>query len=116
MAKVETAELSDAVLAVLANAATGRGSAPGYLTAYQILNRLPEVLRQLLVDAYGESGRSAGQPFGAATRVAQVADSLGPRVAKAYLDTGGLQFAVQQDDEVAAGYPLCALFRIEQAT
>lgn len=58
----------------------------------------------------GESGRYAGHHFSPATRVAQVAASLAG-VTKAYLDTAGLQFDVNQSVDVEAGYILCAIFR-----
>ncbi len=42
MKKLKPSEIVDAVREVLENASTGKGENPHYLTAYQILDRLPE--------------------------------------------------------------------------
>lgn len=112
MAKVEADEIARKVEEVLRMASTGKGSQRGFLTAYQILNRLPAAARDRLTAEYGSrSGKDAGRPFGPASRVAQVAADL-PGVEQRYLDTAGLQFNVGQPDEIEAGYNLCALFRL----
>ncbi|MFA5061657.1 MAG: hypothetical protein WC526_00745 [Patescibacteria group bacterium] len=111
MAKVDADEISAAIREVLANASTGKGTTRAYLTAYQILKRLPQALQDTLQAEYGRSGKGGGWPFGPATRVAQVASGL-HGVHHVSLDTRGLQFDVGQTDEVEAGYNLCALFRL----
>jgi hypothetical protein len=111
MARVDANELEGAILDVLRRAATGKGHTPGYLTAYQILTRLPDAVQARLRAEYGNSGKGGGQPFGPASRVAQVAAEL-TGVVHHYLDTGGLQFDVGQANEVEAGYTLCAIFRV----
>ena len=111
MARVESPEIANQIISVLAQASTGKGTEHGFLTAYQILNRMPEDIQQILRQQYGNSGKHGGQPFGAASRISQVADEL-QEVEKRYLDTGGLQFDVGQPDDVEAGYNLCAIFRI----
>jgi hypothetical protein len=54
---------------------------------------------------------SRAAPFGAATRVSQVAAAI-KGVEQRYLDTRGLQFDVWQSEYVFAGFELCALFRL----
>jgi len=111
MAKVETIELSQPITDVLMSATTGKGTERGFLTGYQILKRLKQPLQDQLRAAYGDAGKHGGQPFGPATRVSQVAAEI-PGVEQRYLDTGGLQFDVGQGEEVAAGFGLCAIFRL----
>ena len=110
MAKIESGDLEPDVVRVLREAAVGRGNEPGFLTAYQILKRLPEKLQSELQAAYGLSGKEAGVNFGGASRVAQVADEAAI-VEKRYLDTRGLQFDAGQGTDVEAGFSLCAIFR-----
>ncbi len=111
MAKVETRDLLQPIKDVLMKASTGKGTERGFLTGYQILKRLNQPLQDQLHEAYGDAGRHGGQYFGPATRVSQVADEI-PGIERRDLDTGGLQFDVGQDQEVAASYGLCAIFRL----
>lgn len=111
VARIESQKLEPEILRVLAQASCGKGTESGFLTAYQILKRLPEALQLELLDAYGPSGKEAGVHFGGASRVAQVADEA-QGVEKKYLDTGGLQFDVGEPAEVQGGYSLCAIFRL----
>ena len=114
MARIESDDLEPHVVDVLRHAATGKGTTHGFMTAYQILHRLPQKVQDRLADEYGQSGKRGGQPFGPASRVAQVAADI-PGVSKEYLDTAGLQFDVGQADDVEAGYNLCALFQLPRA-
>jgi hypothetical protein len=52
-------DLSTAVLGVLKAAMHGKNVAPGWVTAYQVLNRLPEAVRADLVEAQGGYGGRA---------------------------------------------------------
>lgn len=111
MAKVERHELESDILKILKGASTGKGTEHGYLTAYQILNRLPDNLQQKLKEMHGDyAGRGAGEHFSPATRVAQVASKM-DLVKQGVLDTKGLSFDVGQIEEVSAGFNLCAIFR-----
>ena len=111
MAKVETSELMQPITDVLMSASMGKGPERGFLTGYQILKRLSQSVQEHLRTAYGDAGKHGGQPFGAATRVSQVAAEI-RGVEQRYLDTRGLQFDVGQSEDVAASYELCALFRL----
>jgi hypothetical protein len=115
MARVEAWELDPEVRRVLAEASTGKAppgtnAKRGFLTAYQILQRLPRTLQDRLATEYGDrSGKGAGEYFSPATRVAQVAATI---VDPEFLDTRDLQFKIGQPESVDAGYSFCALFRL----
>lgn len=84
-----------------------------FLTAYQILNRLPRLTRDALVAQHGErSGKGAGRPI---TPARAVADALGQMdgVQRERLDTGDLAFTVA-GAEVEAGAARCGLYRLEK--
>ena len=86
----------------------------GYMTAYQILNRMKPEIREVLFTEYGPLfGGNAGHPYGAATYVAQRSQAM-VDVETEYLDAGGLHF-VFKDTTVEAGnqHGLCGLFRIK---
>jgi hypothetical protein len=63
-------ELEAQVFEVLKNAKPGKSEErkPGFLTAYQVLNRLPDQLRDALVQEYGKPGRGSTSHFTAASR------------------------------------------------
>ena len=111
MARVEASELIEPITEVLLRASTGKGTERGFLTGYQILKRLGQPLQDHLRAAYGEAGKHAGQPFGAATRVSQIATDI-KGVEQRYLDPAGLQFDVGQSEDIEASFGLCAIFRI----
>jgi hypothetical protein len=93
------------------NASTGTGTERGFLTGYQILNRLSQMLQDQLRAEYGDAGRHGGHHFGPATRVSMVAAGI-RGIEKRYLDTRGLQFNVGQSEDVSATAQLCAIFRL----
>lgn len=107
-------ELVVAVGEVLANAARGKGEDHHhhYVTAYQILARLPDALRQALLTQYGQPGQGAGKNYTAASRVAAVAREIG-RVD--YLDARGISFdGVGDETEIRSGYPVIGVFRAKR--
>lgn len=115
MAQVASSAIINDIIAVLRHASCGKGGDVGYLTAYQIFNRLPAGTKAILEAAYGpSSGGGAGHHFSPATRVAQVASEIDD-IDQKYLDTGGLNFVISanpNDPNVPAGFNLCALFRL----
>jgi hypothetical protein len=114
MAKVETSDIQPDVEDVLRNKVAWYKnlSEKGFVTAYQIFQRLPPVLQQRLEQEYGQKGGSgAGVPFSAATRVAQVAAAI-DGIQVQWIDTGGLAFDVGNPEDVGAGYRICAVFRL----
>lgn len=107
------AELSDDFRDVLRDAAKGKGPEPHFVTAYQILDRLPRQRRDELVTTHGGFGRGAGTNFGAAGAVADALKSM-PDVETSNLDTRGVSFDVQ-GAVVAAGYAVVGLYRLRRA-
>lgn len=82
------ADLIDDIRVVLREAAKGKGPEPHFVTAYQILDRLPVQRRDELVATYGGFGRGAGTNFGAASALADALKNMGD-VETSYLDTRG---------------------------
>lgn len=115
---IDRADIVEAVERVLKDASKGkaRHGEPWFLTAYQILARLPEEMRTWMIDKYGRPGRGGGQHNSAALQVARIAARLVGEENKAYLDTGDIFFDVKlADGHVQAGYELCAIFRLPSA-
>jgi len=112
MAKVDAKDLAPEIQLVLERACRGPSGESGFLTAYQILNRLPPALQDLLRQAYGRSGEGAGHHFSPASRVGRVAADL-ENVEKAHFDTRGLQFELPHDEQADAGADRCAIFRLQ---
>lgn len=109
---ISSDKLPPAILGVLTEAAKGRGTDPHYLTAYQILNRLPAALRQALEAEYGPSGKGAGHNHSAAAHLGKLAKSL-PGVESSYMDARGLSFEIA-DTETSSGYPVIGIYRLER--
>jgi hypothetical protein len=88
-----------------------------WMTAYQILNRLPKRVRVYLQTNVARAGKGAGWFQSAATAVARACE----RVEKAtgeiekslvYFDTTGVLFAVKdQRSPVEAGFGVCGIYR-----
>jgi hypothetical protein len=119
---VDDEELSKAILRVLERAARGRvpgGRAQGtsarhphYLTAYQILRRLPEAHHQALINEYGEPGKNAGRHFTAVSRIAQIARTLADYD---FMDASELEFQFDEgEDLVAGGSRVVGLYRLRR--
>lgn len=107
-------ELSAAIKRVLASAAKGKGQEPHYLTAYQILRRLPTPLQQLLINEYGEPGKGAGRNFSAVSRIAQVARAVADETAQ--LDAHELSFEYADGEQpVEGGNRVVGLYRARRA-
>lgn len=103
-------ELAAAISRVLASAAKGKGAHPQYLTAYQILRRLPTALQQVLINEYGEPGKGAGRHFSAVSRVAQVARTVADE--PSYLDAQELSFEYADGEApVGGGSRVVGLYR-----
>ena len=108
-------ELAAAIARVLAQAAKGKGREPSYLTAYQILRRLPTPLSQLLINEYGEPGKGAGRNFSAVSRVAQVARAVADK--PEYLDAHELAFEYADGEQlVEGGNRVVGLYRAPRTT
>jgi hypothetical protein len=102
--------VTEAVRKALLDAATGKGSVPCFLTAYQILSRLPEGLRAQLIAERGRGGKGAAVYYAAPSVVSDAAERL-PGIEVQYLDTGGLKLIIE-GHELDAGSPVCGLYRL----
>ena len=107
------ADLTDDIRIVLGEAAKGKGPEPHFVTAHQILDRLPRQRREELVATYGGFGRGAGTNFGAASALADALKSMAD-VETSYLDTKGVSFGVE-GAIVAAGYAVVGIDRLRRA-
>lgn len=107
-------ELSSAVIDVLRSAMHGKNAEPGWVTAYQVLNRLPEALRADLVrehGGYGGRSNDAERGTGAANAVMRVLRDH-PNVEVSYFDAWqDSQFAVGEGTWIQPGNVTCAIYR-----
>ena len=108
-------DIVDDVLRVLTRAG-GRSGGPHFLTAHQVLNRLPGRIRNRLIRERGRAGAGSGHYYASASVVAGAAKILRSRsrVDMQWLDTRGLR--LQCDGEsVQAGHRSGALYRVYTA-
>jgi hypothetical protein len=105
------ADIVDEVRAVLAAARYGKGNRPNYLTAFQILNRLPPATRDRLIRERGEGGAGTGE-YAAPSVVSRAARMAGAEVE--YLDSVGLSMQVA-GHAVAPTYEVCGVYRLPAA-
>jgi hypothetical protein len=103
-------DIANDVRAVLLNARTGTGTQHHYLTAFQILARLPDDLRAQIIAERGFPGQGTGKHYNSASLVSDSAESIGG-IEKTYMDTGGLEFYVD-GKPIVAGYGVCGLYRL----
>jgi hypothetical protein len=106
-------EIKADVMTVLQEAATGRGEVPRFLTAYQILARLPEAIRARLHSERGAAGEGGGHHFSAARAVSMAGELLHHEgLARIeYWDTGGVTFTIAGQPDAPAAFEVCALFQ-----
>ena len=112
MEELRPSDIVDAVRAVLAAARRGKGDRPNYLTAFQILDRLPAELRTRLVSERTPGGTGAGTVFAAPSVVSRAARMAGAEVE--YLDSVGLSVQVA-GQPVTPSYEVCAVYRLPAA-
>lgn len=88
-------------------------NAANYLSAYQILERLPGNLRNQLIEERGAPGRGQGNSYTAASVVTQAAEMLSdrPGYTREYCDGSHLLFEVD-GNFFRAGNEACAFYRI----
>jgi hypothetical protein len=97
---IDSTELENAIAKVLKEASKDPGGAPSYLTAYQILRRLPGELRNALVATYAPAGKGADSNYSAATRVGHAAGKIAEIV---HLDSRDLNFDVGSEVQLVEG-------------
>jgi hypothetical protein len=103
-------ELRAEILDVLERAHEG-GKGPGFLTAYQILQQLPEARRDALIGKHGTPGKGADTYYSAASRIATAIHSMGDDVVTEYLDPTGVTFDVGVQQYREAGCKCIGLYR-----
>lgn len=57
---LKPSDIVDEVRQILSNANQGKGNSPKYMTAYQILNRLPSEISTRLIEERGLPGKGSG--------------------------------------------------------
>jgi transcriptional regulator with XRE-family HTH domain len=97
---------------VLIGATDGKGTEPGFLTSYQILERLRPDLRDKLIETRGGVGAGSGASFSPTRDIGIAIDAMGDEVEKRYIDARGMSFRVA-DEMVTSGYPLISIYRIK---
>ena len=105
-------DIIDDVRDVLLQAHQEKGSRPHYLTAYQILDRLPENLRSQLIEERTLGGKDTGEHYSAASLVSDATELLKPNIEIDYIDTEGLSINIA-GTLVNPGYEVCGLYRIQ---
>ena len=98
------------ILDVLDRAHEG-GDGPGFLTAYQILQQLPEASLNALLNEYGTPGKDAKTNYSAASRIATAIHSMGDDVVTEYLDPTGVTFDVGVEQYREAGCKCIGIYR-----
>lgn len=102
-----TAEVKQVLLA----SAQADGDCSTFLTAYQILDRLPEDLRERIIGERGVGSRGWGKRYSAPSVVSDAAEKL-PGIIVKYLDIRGMQIRVS-DMILIAGSDVCGIYRLE---
>lgn len=110
MPNMKPSEICQDVETVLRKASKGKGTEPQFLTAYQILDRLPQAIRDRLVNERTLGGRGAGVRYSAASVVSDAAEDV-KGVQIAYVDTKGLLLEVA-GQQVNPGNRLCGMYRL----
>jgi hypothetical protein len=95
---------------VLSSASRADGDHPNFLTAYQILNRLPEHIRTRLIQERTLGGRGAGVSYGAPSVVSDAAEML-PNIKVDYIDNRGMQVEVA-GQTITPGFEVCGIYRL----
>ena len=113
MDKIQPSEIVQDVRKVLETARKGKGSDPQFLTAYQILNRLPQETRGRLITERSMPGKGAGVHQAAASVVMHAIRQIGSEVDVEYFDNSGISFEVA-GERITAGYPVCGLYRLRR--
>ncbi len=114
-------DLEAGVISVLKGAMHGKNEKPGWVTAYQVVNRLPKDIRAELLSKHdGAGGRKNGAERGTGAANAVMRIMLNhPDVQISYFDAWhDTKFYVEIDDEgdhwVQPGNDTCAVYRWRQ--
>ena len=86
----------------------GRGRA--YLTAYQILEQLPQQIKDRLITERGTPGMGAGKHYAAASVVSDAAEKI-PGIEIVFLETSSIKIMLNETD-IAPGNKYVGLYRL----
>ena len=103
-------DLVNSVRKVLLKARRGGDRLPSFLTAYQILTRLPPTIKARLIRERGLGGKGAGTRYAAASVVSDAAECV-PGVVVAYLDVKEIGLSVE-DSSIVPSPKVCGIFRL----
>ncbi len=103
-------EVQSAVRGVLEKTAVNKDGLRCYLTAYQILDRLPDVLKKRLISERGLGGKETGVEY-AATGVVSDAAELIKDIDIEYIDPKGMEFNVD-NQQISSGGRYNGLYRL----
>src|SRR3954454_14766131 len=103
-------DIVDEVRRVLLEARRGKGNRPNFLTAFQILDRLPTEIRDRLIAERTGGGGGAGTTFAAPSVVSRAARSIAG-VDIEYMDSLGLSVQVAAVP-TATSDEVCGLYRL----
>ena len=109
MAKLKPTDIAPFVLEVLGKAPRKHGEL-SFLTAYQILDRLPKTVRARLIRERKLGGRGTGNRYAAASAVAKAAEAMKTSVEVHYLDTKTIELTVNKQ-AVKPTSRACGIFR-----
>lgn len=110
-------DITGAVKKVLKDVLLGSRGERTFLTAYQIVDRLPEKLRNRLIrergrgGVRGEGGRDAGVAYAAPGVVSDAAQML-PDIEIDFIETRDLTLVVGTQEIIPGSTQTCALYRI----
>lgn len=104
-------DIVSAVAEVMRTASRVDGEHPYFLTAYQILDRLPDEIRTRLIQERTLGGSGAGVHY-AATSVVSDAAAMLPNIRIDYIDNRGMQVQVA-GQTITPGFEVCGIYRLE---
>jgi len=113
MPNLMPSDIVEEVRHVLRSAHRGKGAGPCFLTAFQILERLPVATRDRLVAERTIGGTGSGQTYAAPSVVSDAAEMV-PGIVIDYMDSRGIIIPVA-GTTVTPSYEVCGLYRIDTA-
>jgi hypothetical protein len=111
MPRIMPSDIVNEVETVLRNANKGKGESTCWLTAYQILHRLPHELRDQIISERLIGGAGTGVHYAAPSIVSDAAEMV-PNVHIDYLDCENLTVSIDGIQRTP-GYPVCGLYRVD---
>src|SRR5689334_22305869 len=105
-------DIVDEVRQVLSRAIDANRYGRSYLTAYQILDRLPTSVRDRLIAERTPGGQGAGVSYAATSVVSDAAELL-PDVEIMAVESGGMTLQVAGQG-ITPGAPAVGLYRLKQ--